>query len=172
MAKLEAKFCTVIKHAMVDAYKIPDDTSYMMGGHGGQTTKRPLDGIGMIDTCDGLKFCAWEAKYMPSAQALNISKRLEEHQDYYLRSWARSGILTYLIVGVDYGRADKRVFIFDWDEKFGALYKTGKFSIHKKVLDTLPFNKVYKDTFLFENILTYDEVIKHLGIETSETEDA
>jgi hypothetical protein len=60
---------------------------------------------------------------------------------------------------VDYGRSDKRVFIFEWNKDMDNLYREG-YSIHKKVLDSLPYNKVSKSKFDFENIIKFEDLTK------------
>lgn len=147
----EAQFCGLIKASFPKdwIFKIPDPSgAYAM------TVKRAFDGIGMIQKEDGVHFLCWEAKYLPKAGAFNFN-RVEPHQDFYLREYKKAmGVISYLIVGIDFGRADKRVFIFDWDEDFGKLYAKG-FSIHKKDLERLPYNKVSKGAFPLDNIITF-----------------
>lgn len=156
--KNESEFCTVIKNSMVAGYKIPDESGFQYGAH---TAIRCFDGIGMLPSNifggnpNNLTFTCWEAKYIKSPGAIALT-RLEPHQDFYLREYRKAeGVKSLAIIGMDYGRADKRVYIFDWDENFGDLYKI-HFSIHLKELDKLPYNKISKGTFSFDNIITYD----------------
>lgn len=152
----ESEFCTIIKNSFPKdfIYKIPDPT-----GQFSMTIKRTFDGIGMIEVDREIHPLYWEAKYLPKAGAFNFN-RIEVHQDYYLRFYKKiPNAISYIIVGINFGRADKRVFIFDWDEDFGKLYKEG-FSIHKKVLEKLPYNKISKGKFAVENIITYKKLME------------
>lgn len=109
----------------------------------------------MID--NELRFVCWEAKFLKKPMAFNFN-RIEEQQSYYLAQYAHAkSIVSYVIVGVDYGRSDKRVFVFNWDDNMAALYKKG-FSIHLKHLNKLPYNRVSKGAFSFENIVYYKDL--------------
>ena len=153
----EAQFCTVIKNSMIDGFKIPDPT-----GQFSATIKRAYDGIGLLEKEDGLHFCCWEAKWLKDMCAFPF-KRVEPHQDYFIRAHKKAKeVLGYVIVGVDAARNDKRVLIFDWDEDFGKLYQAG-FSIHKKYLEQLPYNKMSKGIFEFKEIITIDTLLKLYG---------
>lgn len=147
--KNEADFCVVVKHSLINGYKIPDPNNLYSS-----TSKRVFDGIGSIIFNNELKFVCWEAKYLKKPSAFNFN-RIEEHQSYYLSEYSKTGVLSFLILCVNYGRADKRVFIFKWDNNMDDLYKSG-FSIHLKNLNKLPYNKINKNTFLFENIIDYN----------------
>lgn len=156
----EAQFCTVIKNSFPEdcIYKIPDPSSLYS-----QTVKRIFDGIGMIEVEGTLHPLYWEAKYLKKAGAFNF-KRIEPHQDKYLRLYRRiPGSVVWVVIGMDFGRADKRVFILDWDDRFGLLYEKG-FSIHKKILEQLPYNKISKGVFSPDNIITYDVLQRVAGI--------
>lgn len=156
--KNEAEFCTVVKNSMINGFKIPDPSDMFNA-----TSKRCFDGIGTLMIDDKLTFVCWEAKYLKSMSAFNFN-RIEEHQNYYLTEFHKAeSIKSYLIVGVNCGRADIRVFVFDWNEKFSELYKNG-FSIHKKYLEKMPYNKVSKGIFKFENIVKYDELISLINV--------
>lgn len=147
--KNEAEFCTVIKNSLVVGYKQPDPS-----GQYTNTSIRSCDGFGMIQNGNKLNFVCWEAKFLKKPGAFSF-KRIEPHQNYYLTEWKKAeSIRCFIIVGVDYGRADKRAFVFEWDNDFGELYKIG-FSIHLKELNKLPYNKISKGKFTFDNIITY-----------------
>ncbi len=147
--KNEAEFCTVIKHSLTTSYKICDDPN-------GFGSRRCFDGIGMLSINDKLTFVCWEAKFLKTYSAFNFN-RIEEHQNFYLTEYQKSGVKSFVIVGINCGRADIRVFVFDWNEQFSELYKNG-FSLHKKDLDKLPYNKVSKGAFRFDNIITYAQM--------------
>ena len=164
----EAQFCGIIKNSFPKdwIFKIPDPS-----GDFAMTVKRAFDGIGMIQKEDGIHFLCWEAKYLSKAGAFNF-QRIELHQDFFLRQFRHAmGVISYVIVGIDFGRADKRVFIFDWDEDFGKLYTEG-FSIHKKILEKLPYNKVTKQAFEVKNIIDYKTLMSFYperSLNTSDT---
>ena len=150
--KNEAEFCNVVKKSMICSYKIPDPS-----GVYANTIKRSFDGIGMLLINNELKFVCWEAKFLKKPQAFNFN-RIEKHQSFYLKEYSKSNVLCFVIVGIDYGRADKRVLIFKWDEDMDALFEKG-FSIHLKKLNTLPFNKIEKGAFNFDNIIEYKDLV-------------
>lgn len=159
----EAQFCGWIKNSFPEdhIFKIPDTSS----GNFAMTVKRAFDGIGMIEQDGILHPLYWEAKYLPKAGAFNFN-RIEPHQDKYLRIYKQiPGAVSYVIVGIDFGRSDKRVFIFDWDEDFGKLYAKG-FSIHKKFLEKLPYNEVHKQKFELTNIITIQTLLDVYGVQS------
>lgn len=148
--KNEAELCTIIAKSFTFGWKIPDAS-----GNYFQSSIRAFDGIATQMFDDGLHFVCWEAKYLKSPGAFSF-KRIETHQNEFLIEFRKAKeVKSMVLVGVDYGRSDKRVFIFDWDENFSNLYKIG-FSIHLKELDKLPYNKISKGTFNFDNIITYN----------------
>ena len=148
--KNEAELCTIIAKSFTFGWKIPDAS-----GNYFQSSIRAFDGIATQMFDDGLHFVCWEAKYLKSPGAFSF-KRIETHQNEFLIEFRKAKeVKSMVLVGVDYGRSDKRVFIFDWDENFSDLYKIG-FSIHLKELDKLPYNKISKGTFNFDNIITYN----------------
>ena len=152
--KNEAEFCNVVKKSMICSYKIPDPS-----GVYANTIKRSFDGIGMLLINDELKFVCWEAKFLKKPQAFNFN-RIVRHQFFYLKEYSKSNVLCFVIVGIYYGRADKRVLIFKWDENMAALFEKG-FWIHLKKLNALPFNKIEKGVFKFSNGIGYRGVVHH-----------
>ena len=152
--KNEAELCTIIAKSFTFGWKIPDPS-----GNYFQTSIRAFDGIATQMFEDGLHFVCWEAKYLKSPGAFAFT-RIEPHQNEYLVEFRKAKeVKSMVLVGIDFGRSDKRVFIFDWDENFSELYKI-KFSIHLKELEKLPYNKISKGTFSFDNIITYDMLKK------------
>lgn len=150
--KSEAEFCTVISNSMINGFKIPDPS-----GNFAATSKRAFDGIGTLLINDELRFVCWEAKLLKHFEAFSL-KRVEPHQNYYLREYAKAkGIVSYLILGIDIDRTDKRAYIFEYSEYMSQLYEQG-FSFHKKVLEKLPFNEIKKGHFDFVNIITDKEI--------------
>lgn len=155
--KSEAEFCTIISNSMINGFKIPDPS-----GNFAATTKRAFDGIGTLMVDGELRFICWEAKLLKHFEAFSL-KRVEPHQDYYLREYSKAkSIISYLILGIDIDRTDKRAYIFEYSDKMSELYSQG-FSFHKKVLEKLPFNKISKGHFDFENIITEKEISEALN---------
>ena len=82
--------------------------------------------------------------------AFNFQK-IEPHQNYYLNTYNKcNGIISYVILGVNVARGDQRMYVFEWNDFMGELYKN-KFSIHKDKLEQLPYNEVHKNLFTFDN---------------------
>ena len=88
------------------SFKIPDERSTITGFH----SKNPYDVFGLYKG----KFWAWESKWMNKVQSFNLN-RLEDHQiDSLIKSYeimGENGVSVFAI-GVDFGRADKRIFIW------------------------------------------------------------
>lgn len=147
--KSESEYCTIIKNSLIDGFKIPDPT-----GSFSATIKRAFDGIGMVkensiqESENNSKiFICWEAKLLKKLQAFSLN-RVEPHQNYYLSAYSKAqGVRSFLFVGIDCSRSDKRSYIFDWKliEKYD-LYNIG-FSFHKEFLDKLPYSEIKKGTF-------------------------
>lgn len=142
----EAEYCTCIVKSLNEigtGYKIPDPSSDY-----GTTSKRCFDIIGRIKNQP--VYC--EAKFNKSMCAFNLN-RIEEHQARYLDEFLKvKDSLCYIALGVQVSRGDCRSYIFDWKD-LSELYKKG-FSIHAKYLEKLPYNKVHKGLFSFDNIIT------------------
>lgn len=160
--KNEAELCTVIKKSMNTGYKIPDESSF--GTSNTYSSIRCFDGIGMLPANifggdkDKLNFICWEAKFLKKPGAFSF-KRLQPWQNDYLLKYSKAEeVKSLVIVGIDYGRSDKRVFVFRWDDNFSNLYKVG-FSIHLKELNKLPYNSISKNTFTFDNIINYNDIV-------------
>lgn len=150
--KNEAELCTVIKNSLINGFKIPDPSSSFR-----QTSKRVFDGIGTLIVSNELRFVCWEAKFFKKPMAFN-SNIIEPQQSYFLSEYSKAkNVISYIILGINYGRADKRVFIFNWDSSMDNLYKKG-FSIYLKNLNKLKYNKINKNIFYFENIITYSDI--------------
>ncbi|MCQ2209185.1 MAG: hypothetical protein MJZ34_02725 [Paludibacteraceae bacterium] len=158
--KNESEFCTIVKNSLSNGYKIPDPSSQFSS-----TTLRCFDGIGQLPenfVIPGgnpgvMRFVCWEAKHLKKMQSFSF-KRVEEHQDKYLSIYGKSqGVVSLLIVGVDAGPRDKRAYVFDYMDCGIDLYKAA-FSIHMKYLKQLPFNKITKKLFTFENIIHWSDI--------------
>lgn len=163
--KSEADFCTIVKNSLVVGFKIPDP------GYGNftNTVIRCFDGIGMLENYDKtLDFVCWEAKYMKQMQAFSFS-RIEPHQAYYLSQYSKAkNIRTYILLGLDLGRTDKRAYIFEWRD-IADLFDV-QFSIHKEFLEDMPYNEIKNGVFRFDNIITRETLNRIYGdIETAKS---
>lgn len=155
--KNEAEVCTIIRNSLKDGFKIPDPSGAFQS-----TSQRCFDGIGTIEKEDELHFVCWEAKYLKAMSAFNFQK-IEPHQNYYLNTYNKcNGIISYVILGVNVARGDQRMYVFEWNDFMGELYKN-KFSIHKDKLEQLPYNEVHKNLFTFDNIITKETLEKIYG---------
>jgi penicillin-binding protein-related factor A (putative recombinase) len=96
---LEAQFNTIIGNSLDWRHKIGDAGRF----------KKPFDGFGVFRG----KPVYWEAKWLKTPKAFPWS-RLEDHQIESLLNIQRlmPDAHCLFIIGVDYGRADKRIFIF------------------------------------------------------------
>lgn len=151
--KTEAELCTVIRKALIKPYKIADESAF--GRAGVFSSIRPFDGIGLIELNGKKHFLCWEAKYLKTAGAFSF-KRLQPWQNEFLAIYSEV-VKSFVLVGINYGRADIRVFAFDWNNDFSNLYLSG-FSIHKKYMDLLPYNKIQKNSLTLSNIISYSDL--------------
>jgi len=126
--------------------------------------KNPFDGFGVINTTlikdeTYKKFTSnfipfyWEAKFMKEVSAFAL-KRIEIHQAYYLNNTLKlPETFSIVPLGIYAKRGEVRIYLFEW-EALSQLYENG-FSIHKKFLEKLPFNKVV----LKEGLFSIDHII-------------
>lgn len=159
--KQESEYCSIIRNSLIDGFKIPDPSSAYKA-----TIKRAFDGIGLLtenevfsNESQDLIFICWEAKLLKKLEAFSL-KRVEPHQAYYLSSYQRAkNIKSFLLLGVDCSRSDKRSYIFDWDtiNKF-SLYERG-FSFHTKFLEKLPYSEIHNGKFNFNKDFIIDESV-------------
>lgn len=160
--KNEAEYCTCIVKSMNASglgYKIPDPS-----GDFAFTVKRCFDIIGRLDI-NGESYPVYcEAKFSKDAGAFSL-KRIEDHQAEYLSEFAKiANAKCYIAFGCSYKRGDVRSFIFDWKD-LKPLFERG-FSIHKKYLDKLPYNKISNGAFKFENIISAKELCEAYSVES------
>lgn len=144
----EAQFCTIIVNSAENGtlYKIPDAS-----GNYSATSKRCCDIIGSLYKNNKFVPVYIEAKFNKEMSAFSL-KRIEDHQAAHLSEWNKiENAQCYIILGVKAKRADTRAYIFEWS-CLAPLYKNG-FSIHKKYLEKLPYNKVSKQLFTWDNII-------------------
>lgn len=140
---LERDFNSIITKTINEAggysFKIPDSFSMTTGYH----SKNPYDIFGLYQG----KFLALELKWLQKPQAFNFT-RLEQHQiDNLIKSYEimKDNSFCALVIGVDYGRNDKRVFVWSNDELYKIRQRKEEgISILKKEFDTLPYVKISK----------------------------
>lgn len=144
---LERNFTSVVTHTIKAyggwAYKIPDS---------GYDTK-PFD-ITAIYKGQPL---ALELKWLTSPKAFNFT-RLENHQIANLLEAWKAGAWAALVIGVDYGRSDKRIFTFANSQlpMIDMRKKQGQ-SILKKEFNSLPFIPLKNRLFDLEEFLSTDK---------------
>ena len=132
---LEKDFQSILTHTFTSqegwCYKI-EDAGF---------SPKPYDCYGFHD---GMAY-VMELKWMNKPQAFNFS-RLEQHQiDNLLRTYEIMGdnARCMFIIGINYSRLDKRVFIFCNEQlKEIARRKKEKRNLLKKDFDNLPFLKI------------------------------
>ena len=108
---LEKDFNTIVTKSLNNqagfGFKIPDERSTITGFH----SKNPFDVFGVFDK----HMVCWESKYLPKPQSFNFN-HLQDHQiDNLIKIYELMGLdrcLSVFAVGVDFGRNDKRVFIW------------------------------------------------------------
>ena len=160
--KNESEFCTIIRNSMQSGFKIPDAS-----GSFTSTSMRAFDGIGLLPECytgesddpENFSFICWEGKFMKVMGAFSFS-RIEAHQAQYLYAYQKAkNVYSYVILGMDLGRNDKRAYVFEVDDLF-IQYFTNGLSIHKKYLEQLPYEIIKKGKFEFNrsNLITSDKI--------------
>ena len=149
---LESEFNSIVTKSLNNqggfGFKIPDERSTLTGFH----SKNPYDIYGLYKN----NFVAWESKWMNKPQSFNFD-RLEEHQiENLIKSFELiDNCLAVFAVGIDFGRNDKRVFI--WKNK--DLYnikerKENKSNILKKEFEQRKnYVKISKGQIDFDQIL-------------------
>ena len=132
------------------SFKIPDERSTITGFH----SKNPYDVFGLYKG----KFWAWESKWMNKVQSFNFS-RLEDHQiDNLIKSYEimeGNGVSVFAI-GVDFGRADKRVFI--WGNE--ALYIIRERKLSKKNILGKEFKELDNFVRITKGAVPMDDVLR------------
>ena len=109
---LEAKFNSIVTSSINSqggfAFKIPDERSTITGYH----SKNPYDIYGLY----GGMFVCWESKSLNKPESFNLN-RLEQHQiDNLIGNYELiDNCLAVFAICIDFGHADKRVFIFKND---------------------------------------------------------
>lgn len=106
--KNEAEFNTIVTRSLSFGHKIGDQRSTS-----GYHIKNPFDGFGIASTELGNFPVYFESKYIRNLSAFNWN-RLEDHQIDALLACKHllPDCLVLFLICVDFGRADKRVFVF------------------------------------------------------------
>jgi penicillin-binding protein-related factor A (putative recombinase) len=151
---LESDFNTIVTKSFNSqggyGFKIPDERSTITGFH----SKNPYDVYGLYKG----KFWAWESKWMNKVQSFNFS-RLEDHQiDNLIKSYEimdGNGISIFAI-GVDFGRADKRVFIWGNEE----LYIIKERKLSKKNILGKEFKELDNFVRITKGAVPMDDVLR------------
>ena len=149
--KNEAEFNTIVTHSLTFGHKIGDQGSTITGFHG----KNPFDGFGIASTDLGNYPVYFESKFLKEPSAFNWS-RLEDHQieNLLLCKKLLPDCLALFLVCVDFGRANKKVFVFR-DMEYISNRKLSKKSITKKEF-------IARQNFILikKNKIDFDEIIK------------
>lgn len=113
---------------------------------------KPFDGFGIFNGVP----VYWESKNLKKPQSFNF-KRLEDHQIFNLleiKNRLKDENHTWLLICVDFGRADKRVFLFR-DMEYINKRKTEKDSILKKEFESRRnYVKIKKQLIDFNELLS------------------
>lgn len=151
---LESDFNTIVTKSFNSqgghGFKIPDERSTITGFH----SKNPYDVYGLYKG----KFWAWESKWMNKVQSFNFN-RLEEHQinnlikDYEIMG---DNSLCIFAIGIDFGRADKRIFVWGNSE----LYNIRERKFAKKNILGKEFQNLDNYVRISKGEIPLDEVIK------------
>lgn len=130
---LEKDFNTIFRRSLDWGYKISDAGGQLSG-------QKPFDGFGMLDGTP----IYFESKFLPKPMSFNLN-RIEDHQiDNLLKiSKLNNDIHCVIVLCVDWGRSDKRVFIFSNMEEIFKRRVEGK-NFLKKELETLPYYHIKK----------------------------
>lgn len=126
---LEKNFQTYMTHSIKETggflYKIPDCGF----------DRKPFDCCGVYKG----KPIAMELKWLSSPKAFPMS-RLEDHQLAGLKEWWQAGGWAALVIGVDFARGDKRIYVWKNEELLGLEQrKKDKRNILKKEFQALPY---------------------------------
>ena len=132
-------------------FKIGDQGSTITGYH----QKNPYDLFGYYRG----RFVCCESKWLKKPAAFNLN-RLEDHQIANLiKAYEMvDNCIALFMIGIDFGRNDKRVFIWKNDDLYKIKErKNNKDNIYKKEFESLTnFIKIEKNSINFDSILNTD----------------
>lgn len=150
---LESDFNSIVVRSLNQqggyGYKIPD--TFSVYSH--QRNTAPYDIFGYYNG----KFVCCESKWLQKPQAFNLN-RLEDHQITNLikaYELMRGNGISLFVIGVDYGKGDKRVYRWKNEELYNILdRKNNKQSILKKEFEqNEDYIKIYKGLLNIEELL-------------------
>lgn len=151
---LERDFNNIISKSLNNqqgfGFKIPDTFT---SGQGYVRSKAPYDGYGIFDA----HFICWEAKWLKEPKSFPLT-RLEDHQiDNLIKSYELlPSSISIFIIGVDFGRNEKRCFIWKNEDLYRIKErKIKKENILKKEFEQRSnFIKIERGQVDFSSILT------------------
>lgn len=154
---IESDFNSILTRSLHDSgwfgFKIGDQRSSITQFH----SKNPYDLFGYYKG----RFVCCESKWLKEPMAFNFT-RLEDHQiENLIKAHEMvDNCLAMFVIGVDFGRGDKRVFIWkDKDLYYIQRRKQNKDNILKKEMLTLNnYVKIKKGVVNFDDIIALPEV--------------
>jgi penicillin-binding protein-related factor A (putative recombinase) len=150
---LEKDFNNIISRSLNDfggfGFKIPDTFA---AGKSYVRSKAPYDGYGIYQN----HFVCWESKWLKAPQAFPLT-RLEDHQIYNLiHSFELlPSSYSFFFIGVDFGRNDKRCFVWKNEELYNIRdRKLRKENILKKEFEqNQNFVRIHKNKIDLSHVL-------------------
>ena len=141
---LEKDFNTIVSHSLDFGYKIADTFSSV-----GTRSKAPFDGFGIHDG----KFIVWESKWLKEPKSFRFD-RLEDHQiENLLRFSKIDNCVPLFLIGVDFGRGDKRVFYWKDMEYIDSRKRSFQSIFKKEFVELTNFTRIKKGKIDFTYIL-------------------
>lgn len=131
---LEKDLNRIVCSSLDWAHKIGDTVSYNSQVH----QKLPFDGFGLLN---GIPIY-FECKWLPRAMSFNLN-RIENHQIENLQKihCLNPQVYCVIILGVEWGKSDRRAYIFFNIEEIAKRRLEGKHYL-KKELEGLPHYKI------------------------------
>ena len=144
VSMLEENFNTIVSHSLDFGYKIADTFS-----SAGTRSKSPFDGFGIHKG----HLVVWESKWLKTPKAFQFS-RLQDHQiENLLRFSKVENCVALFLIGVDFGRGDKRVFYWTDMDYIDERKRSSQSILKKEFLSLTNFVKIKKDRIDFDFIL-------------------
>lgn len=140
----EADLNRIVANSLDWGYKIPDPPQAVAT----TASQRPFDGFG---TFDGLPVY-WEGKFSKQVKSFDLS-RIADHQAEALDALYKQlpSAHVWIVYGVYVGRADFRVWIFDW--AFIKDRRIAKQNVLKKELEQYPHHAVKKQQIAINDVI-------------------
>lgn len=153
--KNEAEFNGIVVKSLNQsgwAYKVPDQVS-LITGFG---APKPFDIVGIYKDKKGEGRPVYiESKFLPRVESFNFS-RLEDHQIEALskcQNLLGDKALVLLLICVDFGRAEKRVYFYKDMKEIGDRKRNKKNILKKEFESTNNYTTIKKGLINFEDIL-------------------